>query len=331
MADPIAIGALLTQGLRSDFGLAYQPSYAGVVAELGDVLWLDATSDKLQEVYGFLESSIYPVRWDPGNVIGAKSILSQQFTVTNRDFGRRVYLPRNWDDDQTGTAFQIARELGSRWGSLPERIAYQYMQAGTDNDLLPAVPNSADGSALHISTTRYGSSSGNIVSQTGSSTVQDILTDLYSSVRRYREFQDTESQPYWDVADTRNISVFYGTSLTLVMEQTELQTRIHGRVAGTSTTDVSGSAAVTNIGQEGSINWRYIGSQRITNSRLYLFLRGIPNYKKAVFRQVRKGVTEAQGNYSTSDHTRDTGEPYLQFDSREGWGSALALSAIRIS
>jgi hypothetical protein len=42
-------------------------------------------------------------------------------------------------------------------------------------------------------------------------------------------------------------------------------------------------------------------------------------------------MTEAQGNWDISDHTRDTGEVYFQYHSREGWGSANARATIRIS
>ena len=72
MADPIAIGALLTQGIRREFALVYTPRYRGVMDRIGGVVWLEVTSDKISELYGFLNAAIYPVRWDPGNEIGAK-------------------------------------------------------------------------------------------------------------------------------------------------------------------------------------------------------------------------------------------------------------------
>ena len=322
MASPMAIGALTTQGLRSEFSMVYQPRYQGLIQRIGDIIWLDATSDKLQEVYGFLESPIYPVRWEPGNVISSKTILSQQFTIVNRDFGRRVYLPKNWQDDQTGSAWQVARSLGANWGTLAERIFYQYILNSTDPDLLPVVPNSADGSALYLTTTRFGDAGGNVVGQTGVTTVQDVITDLFSVHERYQDFQNTESQPFWDPIDTQNIAVFYGTNLNLVMQQAKNQTRPHSVVSTTG-------AATTNLVLEGDVSFTFTASQRITNNNYFCFLRGLPSYMRPIVRQVRKGETEAQGNFATSDHTRDTGEPYVQFDSREGWGSALAIATIR--
>lgn len=332
MGNPVAIGPLLTQGIKNEFATSYEPSYQGVEAMLRDVIWFDATSDKVSELYGQFDSPIYPVRWDPGDVIGSKSILSRQYRVQNRDFGRRVYLPRNWDDDQTGAVMNVARGLGRRWSTLPERIFYQYITAGTDNDLLPAVPTSADGNALYLTTTRYGSSSGNVVSQTGSTTVQQIITDIFSVIRRFTEFQDTESQPYWDDSDIRRgIRIFHGSSLTLVMEQAAKQMVVHSTIAGSSTTDVQTGAGVSNMVLASGRSISFVNSQRITSSSYYTFLLGVPVEKRALVRQIRKGEVEHVGNYETSDHTRDTGEPYIQYDSREGWGSMLALSTIRVS
>ena len=327
MADPIAIGALLTQGIRREFALVYTPRYRGVMDRIGGVVWLEVTNDKISELYGFLNSAIYPVRWDPGNVIGAKSILSVQFRVPNRDFGRRVYLPRNYEDDQTGTVFAVARALGTNWATLSERIFYQIMTAGTDNDLLPNNPNSADGNALYLTTTRYGSSSGNVVSVTGTTTVQDVINDIFGVKRRLIEFQNTESQPFWDPTDVdKGLTLFHGPATTLVMEQARAQITVP-LAASTATSN----AGVSNTLQNAAYVPTFSNSQRITNSRYYCFLNGVDGPQRPLFRQVRKAMTEAQGNWSTSDHTRDVGEQYVQFDSREGWGSALAIGTVRVS
>lgn len=323
MGIPANIGALLTPGLRNEFNMAYQPSYKGFQDRIDPII-ATVTSDKQYEIFSVTDSATHPVRWADGTIIPAKNFGSKQFTVYNRDFGRRVYMPRNWDDDQSGQSFSIARQLGGNWGLLPERIFMQYIQDSTDNELLPSVPNSADGNALYLSSTRYGSSGGNVVTQTGSSTSQQIITDLFSVKRRFNEFQSTESQPLIADSLTNNMTVFHGTQLTLVMQQAVLQTRPHSVVSSTG-------AAVTNILQEGTINITPVSTQRISTAYLYCFLNGLPNEQRPVFRMVRKGVNEAQGNWQTSDHTRDTGQPYVQFDSREGWGSAEAYGTIRVS
>lgn len=321
------IGALLEPCLRSEFTSVYTPIYKGVRDAIGECIWLDATSDKLQEVFGFMNAPLYMVRWPADSIIPSKAVGSQRFTIINRDFGRRAVLPRNVEDDQTGTAVKVAHGFALTAAILPEQIFYQYIQNGTDNTLLPTVPNSADGSALYISTTRYGSSSGNIVAVTSTSTVQGLTTDIFSVQRRFIEFQNTESQPFFDASQVGNMSIFFGSALTLIMRQAEMQTRVPWEVtAGANGTGQTPS----NILKEGGLNLRYINSQRITNSRYYCFLRGLDVAKRPITRMVRKGYTEFPGNFVNSDFSRDTGQTYVQADMREGWGSALAIGTISV-
>ena len=327
MGNPVAIGALLTQGIRNNFAMSYQSRYASVMSDINEVI-AETTSDKISELYGAMQSALHPIRWPAETVIPSKGILSLQYRVQNRDFGRRVYLPRNYTDDQTGSVMSVARRLGYNWTFLPERLFFQYITNTTDNDLLMSIPTSADGNALYISTTRYGSANGNVVTQTGTATVQAIITDVFSIVRRFAEFQDTEGQPFWpaDVVKREGINLFYGTSLTLAMVQAEKQA-LTALAASTATSNAGISNTIINSG----FNIKFVPSQRITDASYYTFLRNQPEELRPLIRQVRKGMTEAQGNYATSDVSRDTGEEYVQFDSREGWGSFTAIGTIRAS
>ena len=325
MPAPMAHTGLQEPGLRAEFALVYRPRYESLMKDINEVIG-EVTSDKLQEIYGYWESSIYPVRWDPGAPMPSKSILSRRFSVFNRDWARRVYLPRNYEDDQTGTTFTVARGLGLNWATLPERLFYQYITNSTDLDLLPAIPNSGDGNALYLTTTRFGDSGGNVVSQSSSwGTVQNVITDCFSVIQRYLDFQNTESQPQWSAADiAKGVKVFHGTDVTLVAQQAAKQMLTHSVVSSTG-------AAVSNILISAGVPFEFVNSQRITNTNGYFFLKDLPIELRPLFRQVREGMTEQQGNWETSDHTRDTGEPYLQFKSREGWGSAVPLATIRVS
>jgi len=332
MANTVMAGALLTQGLKSEFVKVWSENYETLKPDLGEIVWLGATSDKLTEFYAFLESAPYPVRWDRGTVISSKAMKSVQFSVTNRDWAARIYYHHNDEqDDQTGSLYAQARELGANWGTLAERVFFQFIQAGTDANLLPTVPNSADGVALYSSSTRFGSSGGNQVTESGTTTVQQIITDTMSVFRRYNEFQNTESQPLWNMSQTKNLTVIYAPELALVMNQALTAMAVFGYQAGTSTTDTSTAAGIDNVLKTAGFSIKPIMSQRITDTSRYFFLRGLPDYKKPIFQQVREGFSEALGNWETSDHTRDTGEKYLQFRSREGYGSALAYATIKLT
>lgn len=322
------LGALLEPGLRSEASQVYRPRYDGIKATIGEVIWMEGTSDKFQEVFGFLEAPLYFTHWPAETPPPSGVISSQRYVIYNRDFARRVYLPRNSEDDQTGTAMQFARMIAQTYAILPEQIFYQVMTNTSYNGgtaPMPVIPNAADGNALYLTTTRYGSSGGNVVTVTGTSTVAQIITDISSVKRRFIEFQNTQSQPFWDPTIISTMSIFYGSSLTLVMDQARAQSRV-GTVLGTDA-----GTTPTNLLKEAGYDVRWINSQRISNTSYYCWLRNLPNELRPVWRQVRKGYTEWQGNFVTSDHSRDTGQVYVQGDCREGWGSVLAMGTIRVS
>lgn len=331
MPATFQIGALLEPGLRSEAAWVYAQQYEQTKAEIGDVIWMEATSDKLQEVFGWLETPSYLTWWPADSPIPTASIGSARYTIINRDFGRRHVLPRNVEDDQTGTAMQFARMLAGAYSILPVEIFYQIIQNTTYNGTtapLPAVSTAADGSALYIATTRYGSADGNVVAATSTSTVQGIITDLISVKRRKLNFQNTQGRPYWVNNEVNSMTVFHGTALTLVMQQAEFQTRVPWEV--TSGANGTGQTPTNLLLQSRGLDLRYVNSQRITGSLYYTFLRGIEPAKRPIWRQVRKGYTEWQGNFVTSDYSRDTGRTYVQGDCREGYGSILAIATCRV-
>lgn len=328
MSNPVGIGALLEPGLRANYWEVWRPRYDGFMNAIGRVIWAEAPSDKVQEIYGYPLTAPYPRLWKNSHNMPSDNFMSRRFAVLNRDYAVRVYLPRNWDDDQTNSVFTVARDIGKNWGTLPERIFYAYIQGSIDLDLLPIIPQSADNNALYSTSTRYGRGGGNGVSQSGSSTVQQQITDLFGVYQGYQELQNTKNQPLFDLADLSKIMVFYGTSMTLLMAQAQYQTRLPWE----QTTGSNGTGQTpTNLNKEGPVSFEYVGSQRISDSKLYCFLPDLPVERRPLLRQVRKGQQEAQGNLSTSDHSRDTGEPYIQFDSREGWGSPEAPATFRVA
>ena len=331
MPATVQIGALLEPGLRSEAAFVYRPRYEGVKAQIGECVWMEATSDKLEEIFGFLEAPPYLTWWPADTIIPAADIGSQRFSIINRDFGRRVYLPRNVEDDQTGTAMAFARMIAQTYSLLPHEIFFQILQEQAYNGTtrpLPVLPKWADGGDMFESSTRYGSSSGNTVSLTSASTVQGITTDIFSGVRRWQEFTNTQSREFFNPAETKNFTIFHSTAQTLPFNQAEFQTRVPWeQTAGANGT----GQTPTNILGESKLRIRYIPSRRITTATYYMLLNGLENGLRPLWRQVRKGYTEWQGNFVTSDFARGTGQTYVQGDCREGYGGALAIGALKVA
>ena len=327
---PINIGALLEPGLRNEAAFVYRPRYETVKAQIGECVWMEATSDKLQEVYSFLEAPQYLTWWPAETIIPSGDINSQRFTIVNRDFGKRVYLPRNVEDDQTGTAVAFSRMIAQTYAMLPQECFYQILQEQAYNGStrpLPVLPKWADGGDMFETSTRYGRSGGNTVTLTSASTVQGIITDVFSGVRAWQEFQNTQGREFFNAEETRRFTIFHGTAQTLVMNQAEFQTRNPWEVTNGSN---STGQTPTSVLKEAKLDIKYVGSQRITATAYYMLLRGLESGLRPLWRQVRKGYTEWQGNFVTSDHSRDTGQTYVQADCREGYGGCLALGSLEV-
>lgn len=325
------LGALLEPGLRNEAAMVYRPRYEGIRALLGEIMWFEATSDKLQEIWGFIEAPLYFTWWPDASPIPAGQIASQRFSIINRDFGRRIYLPRNSEDEQTGTAMAFARMIADNYAMLPHEVFFQVIQEaaynGTTNPLI-VLPTWADGNDMFESSSRYGSSNGNIVASQSFSTVQGVTSAIFATYRRFVEFQNTQSREFFNPQDAKRMTIFHSSAQSLVFAQAEFQTRVPWEV--TSGSNSTGQTP-TNVLKEAQFDLRYYNSQRITTNTCYCFLRGLPDYLRPFWRQVRKGYTEWQGNFVTSDHARDTGQVYVQGDCREGYGGALAIGAIKVT
>lgn len=325
------IGGLLEPGLRNEAAFVYRNRYEPIKAILGEVMYMELTSDKLKEVFGFLETTPYFTWWPADTDIPGANMLSQRFEIINRDFGVRVGIPRNAEDDQTGTVYAKARDIAQNYAMLPHDIFYQVLQEQAYNGTtrpLPVLPKWADGGDMFESSARYGSSDGNIVAIGSLSTVQGAITDIFKCVRRWQEFQNTESREFFNAGEGRNFTLFHSTAQTLVFNQAEFQTRTPWEV--TSGSNSTGQTP-TNVLQESRLMIRYVNSQRITTDTCYLLLNGLEPALRPLWRQVRKGYTEWQGNFVSSDFARNTGQTYVQGDCREGYGGALSIAALKIA
>lgn len=327
----VLAGQLLTAGLRSEFADSYRMASAGVERALGSVMDLGIPSDKLTEIFGYFETAPYPVRWRRGDAITEKGFASVQFSITNYDYGRRVQWHENdRQDDQTRTLMEQARTLGAHFASLPSRIFYQMLTAGTDYDLLPTVPNAADGVGLFSATAsdssaRFGLTGGNIQTGTGVATAAAIRTDFFNAIERFVQFQDTEGQPLFpaEIID-QGFDLFYNAANMQIVAEAFVQ----GRTLAAATTATS-NAAVTNIVMDSGLEVRLHPTQRITDNDMFVNAGGSP--KKPLFQLQRQTLREHVGTMDNSDTARATKLEYMQWDVRQGYGIAVPYGIVKIN
>lgn len=327
----VVAASTLTAGIRSDFATAYSSAYEASKARLSNCMDLGVPSSRLTEIYAYFETAPYPRIWKRGDAIPQDAFNSVKFEVTNRDWAIQVEWNENdREDDQTRSLMQRAREAGTNFATLSERVFFQILTAATDNNLLPAIPNAPDGAAMYAATdgsgsARFGATGGNLLTGSGVASSAAIRDDFFDSIERLRQFQDTQGQPLHseDYID-KGLTVVYGVANEHVFREGFQQSRT---IAGPLTT--TGNAAVTNIIMESGLNVTLWPSPRITDNDWFLFSNGAP--LKPIFQQVRRPLRESYANMDNSDLARSTKIESVSWDSRDGFGVFLPYSTVKVN
>jgi len=330
-SNQVQTSGVLTAGLRTTFVNAFRRKFAGVAERLSNMMGLGLPSDKRTETYAYFLTAPYPVIWNRGTEVSSGTMEDRSFSVTNDKWGRRIsWAVEDREDDQTHSLYDQARQLGEHFATLPERVFYQWITGATDADLLPTIPNSADGSALYITTTRYGVSAGNNISGSGVATAGALRTDLFDAAEAFLLFQDAQGEPLFDqsVVD-EGLCVTYNVANDRIFREAFTQTRTMQINAGTSTTDTTSAAAVTNIVLESGMNLQLIPTQRISDDDWFIFAKGAPH--KPVFMQNRTPIEEKILNPATDAGLASKDEEGLQWRQRAGFGAAEAYGTIRVN
>jgi hypothetical protein len=323
---------VLANGLRTEFSdtyLAIQNRQAD--SRLSMVMDLGIGATNRVHEFAYFEAAPHMEQWVRGTTIPTDSFDSVQFSVPVYTWGRRVpWHAEDKDDDQTQSLYDMARMAGSSAALLPERFFFDLLNGSTST--LPAVPTAPDGAAFFATTdgggaNRFGVSSGNLLTGSGVASVSAIRTDYYNGIEQWKQYQDGKGQPLLadDMIDS-GVIIIHAAADTEAMEETFLQRR-QGEVYGSNTA----AATPSNLVQDASRNVTLWGSQRLATGDWYMFLKNPP--KKSTFLLDRQGVQEESSlrGENNGDHTRNTGEEYVQWHRRAGAGIALPFGAIKIN
>jgi Mu-like prophage major head subunit gpT len=322
MAQLVAAGGAFIAGLRAEALGTYRRSYQARRERLSKVMQLDIPSTLRTENYFYYQAAPYMVRWLRGETMQAKAFTGVRYSITNLRWARAIaWMNEDRADDQTGTLVDQARDLGRSAAGLDERVFFQILEAGTNTDLLPSIPNAPDGSALFLGSTRFGVSAGNIVTKSGTG-IANVNTDFFTVLGTMRQFQDTEGQPLIDDTDIDGaVTVIAHSGAEEVFQKAFKQTM---QVAS------SGNAGVSNVLKDLARNVTLWLTGRLTGatSTWYQVLEGTP--VRPVFSQMREPLQEYFADMSNSDRAKDTGEESIRFYTRKGYGIHLPYSAAKV-
>lgn len=332
----VPIASDLYRECRREFVGAYEATYKGLEAKLGQIVQLATPSTKLTEYYGYFQSAPMPARWPRGENIPEKGFKSKAFSATNYRFGRRV----KWDEDdredeQLGGLMPGVRATGARFALLPEMFFYEVVNASAS--LLDAIPNAPDGVDMFNATdgdsaARYGVTGGNIITGSGYTTTEHIITDIMAAMVRFASFQDTEGQPLYDLGEVvRNgFVISYNVAYERLFGEALKQLMTIKAITTQQWQYAPAAAAVSNLIQNYGLNIDPWPTQRLSGVDWIVALKNPP--APLSVEQVRRPLRErtALGGDNNSDSVRDRGEEYIQWDARLGWAVGPCYSIILV-
>ena len=335
MPGQILSGSTLAAGLRDDFQATYDPAWDGVQASLDDAMQFDVPFNHRTETFGMHETMPYPERFDEGNeAIPMEGTGSKSFSVTVYDYGKRInWRKKDREDNRIGDLRGRASALGSHFASLDTRIFIELLTAAPS--LLPANPNAPDGAALYSATDgasadRFGISGGNIETGTGVATSGAVETDFFSAISTMGTFQDIKGEPYWEPSVlTERYTIFFGIANIKIFTQAFMANAVMARIAGTSTTDTSTAAGVSNVVLASGVQVTLRPTARITDNDWFVFRGDAPI--KPVFSGVRRPLTEAEATEDNSDEARTTGKEYVQWTCRKAYGVNVPFATVKVN
>ena len=321
---------LLANGLRTEFADTYSAiRNRQADSRLSMVMDLSINATNRQHEFGYFEAAPHMELWTMGDPVPTDAFNSVQFKAYVHNWARRVPWSKfDRADEQTQSLMDQARMAGQSAALLPERFFFDLL-GGTTNTL-PSTILAPDGAAFFATTAggaaRFGVTNGNLLSGSGLSTVSAVLADYYAAIEQFGLMQDGKGQPLLSPEMiAQGVVIIHAMADTQIMETAFLQRR-QGMFVGTD-------AGVTpsNIVQDASRDITLWASPRLATGDWYMFLKGVP--KKPTFHLERQGIQEftALEGDNNSDHVRNTGQEYVQWETRQGAGIALPYGALKIN
>jgi len=318
---------MLVNGLRDEFVDMYEKlRLKQVDSRLATVMDLGITATNREHDFGVYDAAPHMALWRRGETIPTEGLDSRKFNVPIYEWGRRVEWHKNdRKDDQTQSLMRTARLAGTSAAMLPERMFFDLIT--NTGSLLPTIPNAADGVAMFSNNDatgnpRFGATNGNLLTG-GGTTAAQILTDYYDCIVQWKKFQDGKGEPLLaDEILAGGVIIIHPLELTEAMEQAFIQLRQIG----------TGGSTPSNVVKDANRNVELWGSPRLTDvNDWYCFLRTPPT--QATFFMDREGVQEqtALEGDNNSDHVRDTGYEYIQWESRSGAAPTLPYAAMKVT
>lgn len=320
----------LANGLRAEFDRTYlQIENRRASAMLASVMDLSISATNRKHEFAYFNAAPHMAYWQRGDSIPTDAFDSVQFSANVWTWGRRVpWHKEDRKDDQTQSLMEMARRVGASAALLPEIFFFDLITSTAST--LPVIPLAPDGAAMYANTAngeaRFGVTGGNLLTGSGVATTSQIRNDFYNAVEQFMQFQDGKGQPlFLEDVTAGGVIIAHAATNTEAFHETFLQQR-QSVVAGTDA-----GTTPTSLTQDAGFTIDLWPTQRLTGNDWFIFARNSP--MMPTFLLDREGVREfssLEGD-NNGDHTRTTGEEYVQWERRAGAGIALPYGTIMIN
>jgi hypothetical protein len=319
---PAIAANVLREGLLADYRDAYMETRRGSEPWVAEFMDLNGFSDGRTSTRGYFEAAPHPRYQPQGDPIHEEGMGSRNFTITNYPYSLRIgWHKDDREDDRTGSLRDMAGEGGAAHAGLFRRAALDLLGATTA--LLPATPNAADGTAVFSTSTRFGVSTGNSITVSSwSASGPAARAALWSGWEQFALFQDGKGFPLFksDILNSK-IIVLHAVEDTDILEEALLP-GITAYAASTSNAGVENVLAAKR-------KFELYADQGVTSGTMYLKLTGprVPPF----IATPRTAIVESYADETNSDTSRNTGDEYVQWRQRLGFGVGIVPSLVRIT
>jgi hypothetical protein len=328
---------MLERGANPRYRDAYDRKYKYVADRVGRIMDLGVPSDKSIELMPYMLAQPHIRAWKDGEAIPEAAGASRSFTIVNRPYGLRVPVRESEAKtfDQVNYILQSIAQGGESAAWLPERVLFQIILGTTDSDLLPSIPNAADGGSLYSTTdgggaSRFavasvGGSGGNIRVGTGVAAVANFIADLNNAIGQAQRWQDGQGQPLWpDDVFEQEMSVLIGAHNRLIAQQAMAQKFVFQTSGGAA-------AAPTNLILDAANRINYWITQRIPvgTDSWFIFFEGV--HKKSLVNTIATPVRYIFKTPENSDWCQEYRSLLMSWDTIQGFGVGEAFATMKVS
>lgn len=319
---PVLSAEMLREGLSSEYANAYTNTRRASEARMKMIVDMGQSSGRTT-TRGYFEAAPH-ARYQPqGDPITAEGMASKAFTIVNYPYSLRIdWHKDDREDDRTGSLKTVAQQGGASLGLLPERFLFDYLNDSAST--LPAIGNAADGIALWSASTRFEVATGNSLTVSSwSASGPAARGAIWTGEEQFHLFKDGKGQPLFtdDVLDSPTLIIHAAADMDIFAEALQ-----QGIVAYANSSSNAGVDNPLMAYGKKFIPWV---TSRIATGTFFMAKTGTP--VKPFILQERTAVVESYADDQNSDLSKNTGQEFIQWRQRLGFGAGLPYGLLKIA